>query len=167
VLYVGTLLLIPSGNPPPDDTGGQTNNPPPPEPTQESTPAPGFTYVVQPGDNYFDISLRFGVSLAQLYLANHITNPGVLYVGTVLLIPSSSPPPDNTGGQTNNPPPALEPTATTPPAQLPGAFAYTVQRGDNLYRIGLRFGVSVARIKELNGLFSDVIFVGETLIIAP
>ena len=50
---------------------------------------------------------------------------------------------------------------------MPGAIAYTVQRGDNLFRIGLRFGVSVARIKQLNGLFSDIIFVGQTLIIAP
>ena len=74
--------------------------------------------------------------------------------------------PDDSGGSVA-PPPAPEATATTAPSELPGAIAYTVQRGDNLFRIGLRFGVSVARIKQLNGLFSDIIFVGQTLIIAP
>jgi LysM repeat protein len=146
------------------------NNPPPPPPAPAPTdvpaPVPGFTYVVVRGDNYYSIAQRFGVTLAQLYQANHLVNPGVLFVGTVLLIPSSNPPPDNTGGQVNNPPPPA-PTATTPPSQLPGAIAYTVLRGDNLFRIGLRFGVSVARIKQLNGLIGDVIFVGQTLIIAP
>jgi LysM repeat protein len=148
--------------------GSQPNNPPPaPQPTQVPTPVTGFTYVVQPGDNYYFIAQRFGVSLSQLYLANNITSPGVLFVGIVLIIPSSNPPPDNSGGQVSNPPPAPQPSPTTPPSQLPGAFAYTVQRGDNLYRLSLRFGVSIARIKELNGLVGDIIFIGQTLIIAP
>ena len=61
----------------------------------------------------------------------------------------------------------MAPTATTAPAELPGAFAYVVVAGDNLYRLSLRFGVSVDRIKQLNGLVSNVIFIGQTLIIAP
>ena len=160
---------VPPTSVPPANVGPTA--PPPPAPTEAPTTTPGFTYVVVRGDNYYNIALRFGVTLAQLYQANNLFNPGVLFVGVVLLIPSSNPPPDNTGGQVNNPPPppppTAQPTITTPPSQLPGAFAYTVQRGDNLFRIGLRFGVSVARIKELNGLFSDIIFVGQTLIIAP
>jgi LysM repeat protein len=158
VLFVGVVLIIPSNNPPPGSGGGQPNNPPPaPQPTVAPTALPtavaGFPYVVQPGDNYVSIAQHFGVTLAQLLQANSITNPSVLFVGTVLIIPS------------NNPPPAVTPN--TPPAQLPGAFAYTVQPGDDLYRIGLRFGISVARIKQLNGLTGDTIFVGQTLIIAP
>jgi LysM repeat protein len=165
----------------PDNSGGggnnvpPSNNPPPaptepaPAPTEVPAQLPGFNYVVVRGDNYYEIAQRFGVSLALLYQVNHIFNTRVLFVGTVLFIPTSNPPPDDTGGQVDNnpPPPAPAPTATTPPDQLPGAFAYTVQRGDNLFRLSLRFGVSVARIKQLNGLFSDVIFVGQTLIIAP
>jgi LysM repeat protein len=36
-----------------------------------------------------------------------------------------------------------------------------------LFRLSLRFGVSVDRIKQLNGLVSNVIYIGQTLIIAP
>ena len=141
--------------------------PPTPEPTQVQ----GFPYVVVRGDNYYSIAQRFGVSLATLLEVNHVFNPRILFVGVVLLIPSDNPPPDNSGSappaDAPTPLPTAAPTATTAPAALPGAFAYVVQRGDNLFRIGLRFGVSVARIKALNGLFSDLIYVGQTLIIAP
>jgi LysM repeat protein len=177
ILFVGSVVLIPSDNPPPDNGGsvpvGDNNTPeptvappPPPEPTQ----VPGFNYVVQRGDNYFSIAQRFGVSLSTLLAVNHVINPQILYVGAVLLIPSDNPPPDNGGttpADTPTPEPIVAPTATTSPADLPGAFAYVVQRGDNLFRLSLRFGVSVDRIKQLNGLVSNVIYIGQTLIIAP
>jgi LysM repeat protein len=171
-IYIDDASLVVVDN---SNGGGgnvQPNNPPPPpapEPTAVPTPVPGFPYVVQRGDNFYRLAQRFGVSLSLLYQANHITNPNILYVGTVLIIPSDNPPPDNGGGQTNNPPPepTMAPTPTTSPADLPGAFAYAVQRGDNLFRLSLRFGVSIARIKQLNGLVGDIIFIGQTLIIAP
>ena len=140
--------------------------PPTPEPTQVQ----GFPYIVVRGDNYYRIALRFGVDLATLLAVNHVVNPRILFVGTVLLIPSANPPPDNGGSAPPENPtaePTVAPTATIAPADLPGAFAYTVQRGDNLFRLSLRFGISIARIKELNGLVSDVIYIGQTLIIAP
>jgi LysM repeat protein len=171
-IYVddASLVVVNSSNPGGNGGGNvPPNNPPPPpapEPTAVPTPVPGFPYVVVRGDNYYRIAQRFGVSLSLLYQVNHVTNPRILYVGTVLLIPSDNPPPDNGGGQPENTPPP-QPTATTPPSELPGAFAYTVQRGDNLFRLSLRFGVSIARIKQLNGLVSDIIFIGQTLIIAP
>lgn len=41
---------------------------------------------------------------------------------------------------------------------------YTVRRGDNLFRIGLRFGVRFTRLQALNGLPNpNRIFVGERL----
>jgi LysM repeat protein len=43
---------------------------------------------------------------------------------------------------------------------------YTVQPGDNLYRIGLRFGVSWVQIAQRNGISNpNLIFVGQQLII--
>ena len=134
LLYVGSVLLIPSDNPPPDDGGSvPVDNNPTPEPTvapplpPEPTQVAGFEYVVQRGDNYFSIAQRFGVSLSTLLAVNHVTNPQLLYVGAVLLIPSDNPPPDN-GGTTPadnpTPEPTVAPAATTAPADLPGAFAY-------------------------------------------
>lgn len=168
-IYVDDASLVVVDN---SNTGGganvQPNNPPPaPAPTAVPSPVPGFPYVVVYGDNYYRIAQRFGVSISLLYQVNNITNPGILFVGTVLTIPSNNPPPDNGAGQPTNTPPQPQPSPTTPPSQLPGAFAYTVQPGDNLYRLSVRFGVSIARIKQLNGLVGDIIFIGQTLIIAP
>ena len=78
--------------------GGNTtppdNNPPVvvpvvPVPTPEPTQVPGFPYVVVRGDNYYSIAQRFGVSLATLLEVNHVTNPRILFVGVVLLIPAT------------------------------------------------------------------------------
>jgi LysM repeat protein len=40
-----------------------------------------------------------------------------------------------------------------------------VQAGDNLFRIGQRFGVSAASIRAANGLRSNAIRVGQVLLI--
>lgn len=135
-------------------TGGTTGGAPAPT----ATPT-GFRYVVQPGDNYYRIARRFGVSVQSIYQANQITNPNLLRVGTVLIIPGVSGPPSGGGS------PA--PTATVSPAEIPGAFSYVVQRGDNLYRLARRFNTTVARIKQLNNLIGDLIYIGQVLIIAP
>ncbi|EFR31401.1 LysM peptidoglycan-binding domain-containing protein [Eremococcus coleocola] len=42
---------------------------------------------------------------------------------------------------------------------------YEVQAGDNLYQIALRFGISLQDLKEINGLDSDFIQIGDILII--
>jgi LysM repeat protein len=44
---------------------------------------------------------------------------------------------------------------------------YEVKRGDALFLIGRRFGVSVDQIKQANGLASDLIRAGQTLRIPP
>jgi len=126
--------------------------------TQPPTPVPGFPYVVQRGDNYYRIAQRFGVTTASIYAANHVVNPNILDIGAVLIIPGVAP-----SGQSLNPAPA----PTVSPADLPGAFVYVVKLHDNLARLSKRFGISIARIKQLNGLVSDTIQIGQTLIIAP
>jgi LysM repeat protein len=125
---------------------------------QPPTPVPGFRYVVQRSDSYYRIALRFGITQSALIAANPSANPNILDIGAVLFIPGVSP-----SGEPLNPPPA----PTLSPSQLPGAFAYVVQLHDNLSRLSLRFGISIARIKQLNGLVSDTIRIGQTLIIAP
>jgi N-acetylmuramoyl-L-alanine amidase len=46
-----------------------------------------------------------------------------------------------------------------------GGREVTISSGDTLSEIAERFGVSVASIKENNGLRQDVIYIGQTLII--
>ncbi|PKM93482.1 MAG: glycosyl hydrolase [Firmicutes bacterium HGW-Firmicutes-1] len=45
------------------------------------------------------------------------------------------------------------------------SFPYTVQAGDTLSKIALLYGTDVAKIKSINNLTSDTIFIGQTLII--
>jgi hypothetical protein len=46
------------------------------------------SYTVQPGDSLTIIAARFGVTVQALITANQITQPSVLNVGQVLIIPS-------------------------------------------------------------------------------
>jgi LysM repeat protein len=60
------------------------------------------------------------------------------------------------------------PPATQQPTQAPASEApqtYTVNEGDTLSAIATRFGTSVAAIQAANGLNSDVINVGQVLVV--
>lgn len=69
LIYVGQVLIIPTGPQPPG---------PGPTPNQ---------YVVQYGDTLYSISRRFGVTVWQMASYNNIANPNYIYAGQVLLIP--------------------------------------------------------------------------------
>ncbi|HEY3249288.1 MAG TPA: LysM peptidoglycan-binding domain-containing protein [bacterium] len=104
--------------------------------------AQGRTHIVQPGDNLYRISLKYGVTVDGLMRANGLIDPRQLRVGQVLLIPGPVP---------------------VSPAAVPGA--YVVQRGDTLFSIARRFGVSVGVLMDANGLRTGAIYVGQTLLI--
>ena len=48
-----------------------------------------------------------------------------------------------------------------------GIVSYVVVSGDNLSRLAKRFNTTVDRIKQLNNLKTDVIVIGQTLLIGP
>jgi LysM repeat protein len=88
-------------------------------------------------------------------------------------VPTVSPSPDASGSP--GPSPSLPPTGSSAPtlAATPGPASpppsartsYTVKTGDTLYDIARSFDTSVAAIKELNGLTSDVLHAGQVLLI--
>jgi LysM repeat protein len=139
-LYVDDASLVVVGG------GAPANSPAASSPT-------GFSYVVQVGDNYYRIARRFGVTVQSIYDANHITNPNLLAEGAVLIIPGVSGPA------------SMAPTPTQ--AAPAGAITYVVVAGDNFYRLARRFNTTVERIKQLNGLTADILYIGQVLIIAP
>lgn len=156
-ILVGQVLCIP--------TGGVAVTPKPttkPGSTPVTPVASPGKYTVQPGDNLFRIALKFGTTVAAIQQANGLTSV-IIRVGQVLIIPGK-------GGAapTATKPAATQipsgPTATTAPSTGSGG-TYTVQPGDNLFRIALKFGTTVAAIKAANGLTSDTIRVGQVLII--
>jgi LysM repeat protein len=52
-----------------------------------------------------------------------------------------------------------------PSAALAAEIIHVVQPGENLYRIGLKYGVDWRAIMAANGLYSTYIYVGQTLVI--
>lgn len=114
-----------------------------------STVVQGGTHTVQPGDNLFRISLRFGTTIQAIQQANGLTT-SIIYVGQVLTIPGTS---------------ASTPSTATPAPSGSISGTYTVQSGDTLFRIALNHGSSVSAIQQANGLTSSLIFVGQVLAI--
>jgi LysM repeat protein len=56
-----------------------------PAPTLAADPS---TYVVQPGDTLYKISVRFGTTVDELVALNNIENPDLIYVNQVLQLPA-------------------------------------------------------------------------------
>lgn len=71
------------------------------------------------------------------------------------------------GGATSAPPAATRTSApfVSPTPGADGSIVYTVQQGDTLFYISFLFGVSVDQIKQMNGLTSDIISIGQRLIV--
>jgi LysM repeat protein len=55
--------------------------------------------------------------------------------------------------------------APVPPTPTPVPAVYTVQTGDTLYRIALKYQLSVEALKAANGLSGDLIYAGQVLTI--
>lgn len=101
------------------------------------------THIVQRGENLYRIALRHGVTVDALSAANRLSNPRLIYVGQRLVIPTTSSPTGTTTSRTSN--------------------LHVVQRGENLFRIALRYGTTVEAIMAANGLTNHNIYVGQQL----
>ncbi|MCS6871128.1 MAG: LysM peptidoglycan-binding domain-containing protein [Anaerolineae bacterium] len=79
-LVIGQVLAVPGpGNNPPGGTVAPTIIP--------NVPIGARTHVVQPGENLFRISLRYGTTINVLMALNGITNPNRIFAGQVLRLP--------------------------------------------------------------------------------
>lgn len=142
-LMSGSITVLPSGAPTSTPVTPAPTVPPgtPAAPTPPPQPGVGFPYVVQWGDTVYGIARRFGVSAAAIIQANGLADPNKIRAGQTLIIPASPPP-------------------------SPGPIRYVVQPGDNLYRISLKFKVSIDAIVALNRIVNPwYIRVGQVLLI--
>ncbi len=153
-IYAGQVLVI-------VPAGSQAPSPNPPASPPQANPG---TYVVQSGDNIIILAARFGVTPESLAAANGISPTGFLYIGQVLTIPGRNQQPAPTAikppAPTNTPVPQPAAPASTTPVE------YTVQNGDNLSTIAVKFNTTVEALQDLNNLpDGNFLRVGQVLII--
>jgi LysM repeat protein len=99
-------------------------------------PLPGLAgeVVVKPGETLSEIAERYGVSVQRLMQLNGLKDAKDLWAGSRIQVPGAgSASPGRTGGSG-------------------GAGNYTVKPGETLSEIAERYGVSVQRLMQLNGL---------------
>ena len=94
-------------------------------------------YIVKSGDSLYSIAQRYGVSVNDLIEANNLSTTN-LKIGDQLLIPKQK--------ESNY-------------------ITYKVKQGDSLYQIAQKYGITVNEIKNTNNLTSNLLQIGETLLI--
>ncbi len=136
---------------------------PPEEPTPVPTPgSPAMdarTYIIQWGDTLSSIAIRFGVSIWDLMELNGLSSWSLIFAGQELIISGEA-------GNVVDPEPDPKPAPEATPTPVPPADAqtYTVQRGDTLSSIAVRFGTTIYEIARLNGIANpSLIYVGQKL----
>lgn len=100
----------------------------------------GGVHVVQPGENLYRISLRYGVSQQAIAAANNMPVEATIYVGQRLVIPGFDGP---CTGSTSG--------------------THTVMPGETLYSIAALYGATVESLMSANNLATDAIYVGQVL----
>lgn len=112
-------------------------------PSGETIPKPeeqsGTTYTVKSGDNLYAIATKYGTTVDEIKRLNNLTS-NLLSIGQVLKIPAKN------GGSS-------------------GVITYIVKSGDSLYSIANRYGTTVDEIKRKNNLTSNLLSIGQVLII--
>ena len=107
------------------------------------------SYTVQKGDTAYSIAKRYGLHLERLLSLNTLSSAQVS-LGQVLRV------------REDKAPTPLEPTSSGPTSSGPASSAsnsavqtYRVQKGDTLFSISRRFGITVSALQEANGLASS------------
>jgi len=121
------------------------------------TPLPPLDYTVRDGDTCGIIASTFGVSVQSIIVLNQLSSQCFVSVGQVLKVPYPTPTPA--------PPPTAIPNEATQTAQACEKQPYTVQANDTLSSIAANYNVPQDAIKFYNGLASDNVFLGTTIII--
>ena len=111
------------------------------------------TYIVQSGDTLYKIAERYGMTVRQLMEINNLEST-FLQIGQVLKVTSG-------GGSSSSIP--LGSSCYGEGYKEPVFITYTVRRGDNLYNIARKYGVSVDSLIELNNLKTNNLSIGQVL----
>lgn len=147
-IYVSQKLKVPTSN-----TSSK-------KPASAKKPASSTsTYTVKSGDSLGLIAVKYNMSIAKLKKLNNLSSD-FIYVSQKLKVTGK----DVTS---KNPAPSKKPAPTPAPPKKPASSTstktYSVASGDSLGLIAAKYNMTVASLKSLNNLKSDMIFVGQKL----
>lgn len=146
-LYINQSLQVP----------GTANSVPSVKPPSPAIPSAANTYIVKSGDSLSKIALNHKISLKDLMSWNQLTHH-IIHPGQVLKVSKTA------SGNNDKEPSAPAPPPATAPSGSSGN--YTVVKGDTLSLIASRNNITVQQVKEWNKLSSDLILIGQKLIIS-
>lgn len=106
------------------------------------------SYTVVKNDTLWGLSKKYGVSVSDLKKANGVSGH-LIYVGQKLQIPTKSTKTAKTSTSTST----VDTTSTT----------HTVVKGDTLWSLAKKYGVSVKALMKANNLSSSTILIGQSL----
>lgn len=113
-------------------------------------------YTVRPGDTLYEISKSLGVSIEALKKANALEGDSII-PKQVLTIPTQR------GKKTDE---VVRKSSSRISKKLSGETdSYVVQKGDSLYSISKRVGLSIEEIKKMNGLQTSTLKIGQILLL--
>src|SRR5215207_616615 len=121
------------------------------------TPLTPFDYTVRDGDTCGGIAVAFGVSVQSIVIVNNLPTTCIISENQVLKIQYPTPTPA--------PPPTEVPNEATQTANACEKVPYNVQANDTLSSISLNYNVPQDAIKFYNGLSTDNVFIGQSLLI--
>ncbi|MGJ7920793.1 LysM peptidoglycan-binding domain-containing protein [Neobacillus sp. LXY-4] len=150
-IYINQSLLVSQTSGPSLSTKTSGSPAPVQAPAANQATATVKTYTVVSGDTLSKIASKHGITLANLMAWNNLSTY-LIYPGNVLKVSNPS---TSGSGQASAPSGSATPTNNT--------ISYTVKSGDTLSHIALKYGMTVANLKLLNNLQSDLIYVGQTL----
>lgn len=145
-----------------NDAGQIVETTPASQPTSTTTSTQSSTYTIVRGDTLSAIAQKHKISLADLKSWNKLSSD-LIYPGQKLIVSKTTqttPTAPTTGSTGTTPPPATVP-APTPAVE--STTVYTIKSGDTLGKIASQFNMTVANLKALNNLSSDLIYAGKTL----
>ena len=96
-------------------------------------------YKIKPGDTLSEIALKYSTTVSHLARINNIKNPNLIYAGEIIIISHNH---NNCNNQK----------------------IYTIQFGDTLSEIALRYNTTVSKLVRINNIANpDLIYAGEEL----
>ena len=129
------------------------------EPEEPDTPRGQVNHTVVSGDTITGLSVLYDIPTDVIVAANNLTNVDALELGQVLVIPAEG------TDVVTAPIPTAEATVAPPATE---ERTHIVQAGENLYRIGIQYGVPFEELATYNNIPNPhVLDVGQEIKIPP